>query len=354
MGLLRDAEEGRGGDGGGGGGEGEDRNMNGEEHGFVMFDPVWGKPDCPPGHRTTACELCGVCCCPCLMGRDGFRGARNRGVWRRVRKRAAVITSAIDIAAFSLSVIVNGGFQSMWGKMDSNPLLGPSAETLIVLGAKHLTLIQEGQIWRLLTPILLHGGVLHIFMNLTSQFRMGLFLEERWGTKNWLIIYWVGGLGGNLLSCVASPDKVGVGASGAIYAMMGGWLAHVFNTWNEEDEFDKGLQLFQVVGYTLVGMVASLAPIVDWAAHFGGLVTGILIGWALFHKPVDASRMLREPLRVKLVRLQGKSKILALTVKIHVYRMRDDHAIAGQASKHRNLVRKSCLDLYTAVRLSTL
>lgn len=45
-------------------------------------------------------------------------------------------------------------------------------------------------------------------LQLTSQFRMGTFLEERWGTRNWLIIYWVGGLGGNLLSCVASPDKV--------------------------------------------------------------------------------------------------------------------------------------------------
>lgn len=45
-------------------------------------------------------------------------------------------------------------------------------------------------------------------MQLTSQFRMGTFLEERWGTRNWLIVYWVGGLGGNLLSCVASPDKV--------------------------------------------------------------------------------------------------------------------------------------------------
>ncbi|CAM9745362.1 unnamed protein product, partial [Hapterophycus canaliculatus] len=101
------------------------------------------------------------------------------------------------------------------------------------MGAKHLTLIQEGQVWRLLTPILLHGGVLHIFMNLTSQFRMGTFLEERWGTRNWLIVYWVGGLGGNLLSCVASPDKVGVGASGAIYAIMGGWLSHVICTWHE-------------------------------------------------------------------------------------------------------------------------
>ncbi|CBN78430.1 conserved unknown protein [Ectocarpus siliculosus] len=312
MGLLRDAEEGRGGDrdadnsGGGYDDDWEDQNMDGQEYGFVMFDPVWGKPDYPPGHHTTKCQFCGVLCCPCLMGRDGWRGSRNRNVWRRIRKRAAIITSGVDIVAFVLSIIINGGFQSMWGKVDSNPLLGPSIETLMALGAKHLTLIQEGQVWRLLTPILLHGGVLHIFMNLTSQFRMGTFLEERWGTRNWLIVYWVGGLGGNLLSCVASPDKVGVGASGAIYAIMGAWLSHVLCTWNEEDEFAKGAQLTQVVLYTMVGMAASLAPIVDWAAHVGGLVTGILVGWALFHKPVEDSRMLREPLRRRLSRLQGK------------------------------------------------
>ncbi|CAN0075383.1 unnamed protein product [Sphacelaria rigidula] len=214
-------------------------------------------------------------CCPCLMGRDGCRGTKNLNVWKRISRRAAVITCAVDILMFLLSVIVNGGFQPMWGRNDPNPLLGPSAPTLITLGAKHLVLIQEGQIWRLVTPILLHGGVLHIIMNLTSQFRMGTFLEERWGTKNWLIIYWVGGLGGNLLSCVASPDKVGVGASGAIYAIMGGWLSHITCTWGEEDEFDKFGQAVQAVFFTALGMVLSIAPIVDClhvgtGAHHGG------------------------------------------------------------------------------------
>ena len=56
-------------------------------------------------------QLCGVLCCPCLVGRDGWRGSRNRSVWRRIRKRAAIVTSAIDIAFFVLSVLVNGGFQ---------------------------------------------------------------------------------------------------------------------------------------------------------------------------------------------------------------------------------------------------
>ncbi|CAM9143909.1 unnamed protein product [Discosporangium mesarthrocarpum] len=274
---------------------------------MVFFDPVWGQPDYEPGHRTTAAQIFGVMCCPCFMGKDGFWGAKNQAVWKRIRHRAAVVTCAIDLIVFVLSIIINGGFQPMWGTPDSNPLLGPSAQTLVVLGAKHLGLIQQGQVWRLLTPMLLHGGVLHMFMNMVSQFRMGTFLEELWGTRTWLIIYWVGGLGGNLLSCAASPNKVGVGASGAIYAIMGGWLSHVLCTWNEEDAFNKVAQLVQVVAYTLVGMAMSLAPIVDWAAHLGGLLSGVMLGWVFFCKPLDESRhMLREPVRKKIYRLQGR------------------------------------------------
>lgn len=63
------------------------------------------------------------------------------------------------------------------------------------------------------------------------------------------------------------------------------------------------------VGFSLHALYAPRA------AHFGGLVTGILVGWALFHKPLDASRMLREPLRVKLARLQGKSEIDVLYIQ---------------------------------------
>lgn len=61
--CVLDAEEGRGGqdDGGDYGyeaddGEEHERNMDGQEYGFVMFDPVWGKPDYPPGHHTTKCQ----------------------------------------------------------------------------------------------------------------------------------------------------------------------------------------------------------------------------------------------------------------------------------------------------------
>lgn len=63
--CVSDAEEGRGGQddvddyGGYGddGYDGEDRNLDGQEYGFVMFDPVWGKPDYPPGHHTTKCQV---------------------------------------------------------------------------------------------------------------------------------------------------------------------------------------------------------------------------------------------------------------------------------------------------------
>lgn len=70
----------------------------------------------PPSNVSRSCgnptmQLCGVLCCPCLMGRDGWRGTRNRNVWRRIRGRAAIITCGVDMAFFVLSILLNRGFQ---------------------------------------------------------------------------------------------------------------------------------------------------------------------------------------------------------------------------------------------------
>ncbi|CAM9152527.1 unnamed protein product, partial [Phaeothamnion confervicola] len=299
--------------GAGSGGGGDDEWVR--EADFTLFDPVWGPPDYERGHRPRPCQasqcrllyVMGILCCPCCMGKGGACGERNKAVWRRIRWRAATILCAVQTLLFVLSIIVNGGFQPwIYGK-EPNILLGPSAATLVKMGAKLFLLIRdERQLWRLFTPILLHGGLIHLLMNMLSQFRLGIFLEERWGSRVWLTIYFVGGIGGNLLSCVTSPEKAGVGASGAIYAIMGGWLAHILCTWDEDDEFGKVGQLLQAVGYSVLGMVMSLAPIVDWAAHLGGFVVGFALAWWFFHKPAgDSHLMLREPCCKKLARRQG-------------------------------------------------
>jgi len=164
--------------------------------------------------------------------------------------------------------------------LSQNPLVGPPAETLNNMGAKDLRLIRENnEFWRLITPIMLHGGVLHLALNMFSQFRVGLALEEKWGSQPWAIIYLASGVSGNLWSCYFNPGNIGVGASGAIYGIMGGWFADTVGTWARTDEVTRVGNLIQVVVNTGLGMVVSLVPIVDWAAHLGGFITGALLGF---------------------------------------------------------------------------
>lgn len=71
-------------------------------------------------------------------------------------------------------------------------------------------------IFRFVTPIFLHGGIIHAFFNLYSQFRMGVFVEMRWGSKNFAIIYFASGVVGIMMSLIGHPDRIAVGASGAL------------------------------------------------------------------------------------------------------------------------------------------
>ena len=68
-----------------------------------------------------------------------------------------------------------------------NPMLGPWPGALVLLGAKNTALIvYRGQVMRLLGPMLLHAGWVHLGMNVFIQLRLGLYLELRWGWRRWL------------------------------------------------------------------------------------------------------------------------------------------------------------------------
>ena len=59
--------------------------------------------------------------------------------------------------------------------LSENPAIGPGTETFIKLGAKSAQLIKQGQIWRFITPIFLHAGILHLLVNLIAQVRTSTF-----------------------------------------------------------------------------------------------------------------------------------------------------------------------------------
>lgn len=109
-----------------------------------------------------------------------------------------------------------------------NPMFGPYPDTLSEWGGKNaVDILDEGEWWRLITPIFLHAGVVHLFCNIAVQLDIGAFFEREWGSHTWLAIYLSSAVGSSILSVIAMPDTISVGSSGAVMGIFGGKLAEV-------------------------------------------------------------------------------------------------------------------------------
>ena len=139
-----------------------------------------------------------------------------------------------------------------------NPMYGPSAYTLVRYGAKVAALIKYENEWcRLISPIFLHAGIIHIISNVAIQLRVGGYLELVFGRVSWLFIYFSSGIYGNMLSCIFLPDAVGIGSSGAVLGMLTAWIVWIIFRWWKvpvENRSQRNCQLLVVsaaVGLTL-------------------------------------------------------------------------------------------------------
>lgn len=183
--------------------------------------------------------------------------------------------------------------------LNINPMVGPYPDALSEWGAKNTVLIlDDDEWWRLLTPILLHAGVIHLLCNIMVQIDTGAFFEREWGSTNWLIIYLVSAVGSSALSCVVMPDAISVGSSGAVMGLFGGKGAEVICRFFETEATDQERIAHQVrreqcAGVTcsvIVVMLFSFIPYVDWAAHLGGLIAGFCVGMILFAVDLNKAR----------------------------------------------------------------
>lgn len=183
--------------------------------------------------------------------------------------------------------------------MQINPMIGPYPDALSEWGAKNTVLIlEDDEWWRLVTPILLHAGFIHLLCNVSVQIDTGAFFEREWGSLNWLIIYLVSAVGSSALSVVAMPDAISVGSSGAVMGLFGAKGAEVICRFFEQETTDQDRIAHQVrkeqcAGVTcsvIVVMLFSFIPYVDWAAHLGGLLAGFCVGMILFARDLQKAR----------------------------------------------------------------
>lgn len=203
---------------------------------------------------------------------------------------------------FSLTqtlVLLTMMYQCSIAPLNINPMVGPNPDALSYWGGKNSYLIlYENEYWRMVTPILLHAGILHLFCNVSVQLDTGAFFEKEWGSFIWLIIYLGSAIGGSLLSIVVSPNSIGVGSSGSVCGLFGGKLAEVFCRCCESQKTEyaklKHRVLMEHFASTscsvILVLVFSFIPYVDWAAHVGGLIAGFTIGMMCFALQIKTVR----------------------------------------------------------------
>jgi len=142
--------------------------------------------------------------------------------------------------------------------------------TLVVFGASFGPGMAAGQWWRLVTAGFLHGGLFHILMNSWVLFDLGAQVEEVYGAARMWVIYFLSTVGGFYLSVHWHPMSPSVGASAALYGMIGAMIALGVGHRSSAGQAIGGLY----IRWAIYGLIISFIPGIDLAAHLGGLAVG--------------------------------------------------------------------------------
>jgi len=172
-----------------------------------------------------------------------------------------IIIFVFSLQALSLSINING--------IDLPAFYGDKVNSLIA----------QGQVWRLFTPIFLHASLLHVGFNLYALYVLGPGLERFYGHKRFLALFILSGFAGNVMSFLFSTAP-SLGASTAIFGLIG--AEGVFLYQNREILGESARQgLRNVIVIALINLFIGFAPgsnIDNWG-HIGGLLGGALFAW---------------------------------------------------------------------------
>ncbi len=150
----------------------------------------------------------------------------------------------------------------------------------MLFGAKANAAIKAGEYWRLLTPIFLHIGVLHLIFNQYALSIFGREMETIFGTARFAAIYLLSGLFGSLASFAFNP-VISAGASGAIFGIIGAMAAFFLRNRQTLGQMgrDQLRSLLVLIGFNLF-LGTAVSGIDNWG-HIGGLISGIVLGLLL-------------------------------------------------------------------------
>ena len=179
---------------------------------------------------------------------------------------------AVNIAVWLLDA-ATGPLLELWTGF-------PAANLLLEWGVKRNDLILQGEVWRLVTPMFLHVGLLHLAFNSYAIYVIGPQIECFFGPYRFLSIYLLSGIYGILLSFALNPAPA-AGASGAIFGLIGTQAVFFYRYRNAFGERGRQ-QLYRTLTVIAFNIVLTFsASRIDIWGHTGGLVAGAVLGWGL-------------------------------------------------------------------------
>jgi rhomboid protease GluP len=188
------------------------------------------------------------------------------------------------IVALSISKTIGGEF------------LQPDIAALVNLGAKYPYKMQAGEVFRFITPCLLHANFMHIISNSVSVLIFGMSLESSLGTLKLIALYVIAGIGGNLFSSLVA-DTISVGASTCIFGLLGGQLAYLIINWEALASLGqmRCQMLLVIIFIILINLLVGVghAQNIDNYGHIGGFFSGLFSSFFLV-KPIENTPHVRK------------------------------------------------------------
>ena len=178
---------------------------------------------------------------------------------------ATVGLVVLNVLVYMLTVYQGGGVSQPGGELFREGALIGAAISV------------DGDWYRLVTAMFLHASLLHLAFNMLALYWLGTIVEQALGTWRFLLLYFVSGIAGSAGALALSdPFAVTVGASGAIYGIMGALLVLEYRA--------TGSFAGQALGLIVLNLALTFAiPNISIGGHLGGLVGGILATFALAH-----------------------------------------------------------------------
>ncbi|MEJ8855943.1 rhomboid family intramembrane serine protease [Variovorax robiniae] len=199
--------------------------------------------------------------------------------------------------------------------------VAPLSEDLFRWGANSAWAVtQDGQFWRLLSAAFLHGGVMHLALNMLGLWSAGLVLNRLYGNRQFLLIYLGSAMAGNALSLhFSAQQSVSVGASGAVFGVLGALIVAVLQHGHRLPAGTRKSLLSTQAIFVVYSLVQGFARAgVDNAAHVGGLIAGSVLAWLLVERLDDeatAAKRLRHGILAACLWVTGMGWLVATTAQ---------------------------------------